>query len=340
MKTAGTFRSACGEENPSSAFSFIFSESEGEEITMRARFVVAAIAALSLFATGAYAEVEIHQKHRFDARPGDTVVVDVSFHRVEVTARPGDTVDVTVDIEVKGSGNSSKKALSQLEPKFLEEGDKLIIRSRRKNGFSWKSVSAKGLVTVEMPPGMNLVIDSSSGSAEISGDFGDAVVRFDASSGSLEVDGAMRELHSDTSSGAVRAVVSRPLDVFTADASSGSARLSGGAHRLKVDTSSGSINVSGLLGDADFDASSGSITAQWDAIPSDATVRAGASSGSVTLRFPTGTALTGSVDVSSGGIRTDFPGVQSKDHLTLNGEPGAVDVKIDTSSGSVKLLAD
>ena len=201
-------------------------------------------------------------------------------------------------------------------------------------------MSAKGVVTVQMPPGMNLVVDSSSGSAEISGDFGDAVVRFDASSGSLRVDGAMRELHSDTSSGSVRATVSQPADVFTADASSGSVRFSGGAHKAKVDTSSGSINVSGLLGDAHFDASSGSITAQWDAVPSDAVVRAGASSGSVTLRFPPGTALTGSVDVSSGGIRSDFPGAKTKDHLTLNGGPGAVDVKIDTSSGSVKLLAD
>jgi len=307
---------------------------------MRARFAIAAIAALFLFAAGASAEIEIHQKHRFDARAGQTVVVDVSFHRVEVTARPGGTVDVTVDIEVKGSGSSAKNAANQLQPQFLEEGNKLIVRSTKKSGFSWKAVSAKGLVTVQMPPGMNLVVDASSGSAEISGDFGDAVVHFDASSGSLSLNGAIRELHSDTSSGSVRATVSRPVDAFTADASSGSVRFSGGARSAKVDTSSGSINVSGLLGDADFDASSGSVTAQWDAIPSDATVRAGASSGSVTLRFPAGTSLTGSVDVSSGGIRSDFPGVKSKDHLTLNGGSGAVNVKVGTSSGSVRLLAD
>jgi len=169
-------------------------------------------------------------------------------------------------------------------------------------------VSAKGLVTVRMPPGMNLIVDSSSGSAQISGDFGDAVVRFDASSGSLTVDGAMRELHSDTSSGSVKAAVNRPLDVFTADASSGSARLSGGAYKATVDTSSGSANLTGLLGNASFDSSSGSITAQWDAIPAGAKVRAGASSGGVTLRFPAGTVFAGSVDVSSGGINSDFPG--------------------------------
>ena len=292
-------------------------------------------------AASAHADIELHQEHIFSARTGVTVVVDVSFHDVEVEARPGDTVDVTVDVEVKGSGSSSKNALNQLQPKFLEEGNKLIIRSTRKKGFSWKSVSAKGRVTVKMPPGMNLIVDASSGSTVISGDFGDAVIRFDASSGSLTVDGAMRELHSDTSSGSVRAVVNRPLDVFTADASSGSARLSGGAHKVIFDTSSGSATLTGLLGNASFDSSSGSISAKWDAIPAGAKVRANASSGSVTLRFPAGTAFTGSVDVSSGGIHSDFPGfVRGKNNLKFDGGPEAVDIEVDTSSGSVKLLAN
>jgi DUF4097 and DUF4098 domain-containing protein YvlB len=307
---------------------------------MRVPRIVTAVAVICLFATGASAAIDIHQKHRFDGRPGATVVVDVSFHNVEVIARPGDSVDVTVDITVKGDGSTAKNVANDLQPKFLDEGDKLIIRSTRKKGWSWKSVSAKGRVTVEMPPGMNLVVDSSSGSAEISGDFGDGVVRFDASSGSLTVDGAMRELHSDTSSGSVRAAVMRPVDRFTADASSGSVRLTGGTRQAKVDTSSGSINLAGLLGDAHFDASSGSITAQWNEIPADAKVRAGASSGSVSLSFPEGTVLAGSVDVSSGNIRTDFPGTMEKKHLTLKGGAGAVHVSVDTSSGSVKLLTN
>ncbi len=150
----------------------------------------------------------------------------------------------------------------------------------------------------------------------------------------------MRELHSDTSSGSVKAAVMRPLEKFSADASSGSVRLVGGAHSAKADTSSGSINLGGLLGDASLDASSGSITARWNAIPDNAKVRADASSGSVSLYFPAGTVLSGSVDVSSGGIRTDFPGSMTKDHLTLNGGAGAVDIQVDTSSGSVKLLAN
>jgi hypothetical protein len=309
---------------------------------MRVRVSLVVIAVVFLAIATAHAGIELHKEHVFSARAGDTVVVDVSFHRVEVIAKHGDTVEVVVDIEVKGDGKSSQKYLEALKPKFLEEGNKLIIRSTRKSGFNWKPVSAKGLVTVRMPPGMNLKVDSSSGSALISGDFGDAVIRFDASSGSLTVDGAMRELHSDTSSGSVKAVVNRPLDVFTADASSGSARLSGGAYKATVDTSSGSANLTGLLGNAtSFDSSSGSITAQWDAIPAGAKVRADASSGGVTLRFPAGTVFAGSVDVSSGGINSDFPGfVREKNNLQFDGGPEAVDIEVDTSSGSVKLLSN
>jgi DUF4097 and DUF4098 domain-containing protein YvlB len=308
---------------------------------MRVRIAIAVIAALCLFATGASANIEIHEKHRFDARPGATVVIDVSFHSVEVTAQPGNAVDVTVDLTVNGDGSSAKNVANDLRPVFEEEGDRLIIRSTRKKGWNWKPVKAKGKVIVQMPPGMNLTIDSSSGGAKITGDFGDAVVRFDASSGSLTVDGAMRELHSDVSSGSVRATVSRPLDVFISDASSGSTRLSGGAHRATVESSSGSIDVSGLLGEGHFDASSGSIRAQWNAIPPRTSVRASASSGSVTLLFPRDTQVSGSVEVSSGGLHSDFPAlVRGKDRLQLDGGPDAVKIEVETSSGSVKLLAN
>ena len=49
---------------------------------------------------------------------------------------------------------------------------------------------------------------------------------------------------------------------------------------------------------ASMDASSGSISARWDAIPPGATIRAGASSGSVTITLPAGTEVTGSAWMS------------------------------------------
>ena len=309
---------------------------------MRVRTIVAAFAACLLVAGSAAAEIEIHQKHRFDARPGATVIVDVSFHNVQVTAQPGDSVDVTVDVTVKGSGSSAKNLANDLAPVFEEEGDRLIIRSVRKTGWNWRAASAKGTVTVQMPPGMDLTIDTSSGSAEVTGDFADAEIRFDASSGSLTVTGgAMRELHSATSSGSVKVSVTDPLEVFAASASSGSIRLSGGAHHARASTSSGSITLSGLHGDGSLSASSGSIKAQWHAIPPQTQVRASASSGSVSLWFPENTRISGSVQVSSGGLHSDFPAlIRGKKRLELDGGADAIDVEVSTSSGSVSLLAN
>lgn len=308
---------------------------------MRVRNTLTALAVCLLIAGIANAEIDIHKKHRFDARPGSTVVVDVSFHAVEVTAKPGDSIDVTVDILVKGDGSSAQKVAADLTPVFEEQGDRMVIRSTRNKGWNWKKVKAKGKVTILMPPGINLTVDSSSGSTNIKGDFGDAVVRYDASSGSLVVDGAMGELHSDLSSGSVKATMSRPVNVFTADASSGSVKFAGGAHTAKVGTSSGSINVSGLTGAGKFSASSGSIKAQWNAIEPHTSVHASASSGSVTLWFPQNTQISGSVQVSSGGLHSDFPAlVRGKKKLQFDGGSDAVDIEVQTSSGSVKLLAN
>ncbi len=308
---------------------------------MRVRPILTAVAACFLLAGSARAGIDIHEKHRFDANPGDTVVVDVSFHNVEVRAQPGSSVDVTVDITVSGNSSSAQNAAEDLRPVFEDQGDRLLIRSTRNKGWSWKNVKAKGHVVVLMPPDVNLLIDSSSGEAEIIGDFGNSKVSFDASSGGLMVDGAMRALHSDLSSGSVHANVTRPLAEFTADASSGSVHLEGGAALAKVDTSSGSIDVSGLTGVGKFSASSGNIKAQWDEIPPNTTVRASASSGNVTLTFPEYTKISGLVEVSSGGIHSDFPAlIRGKDELKLDGGPNAIDVQVDTSSGNIKLLSN
>lgn len=297
------------------------------------------IAALLLAANIAHAQIDLHQEHTFDARPGQTVVIDVSFHRVEVRVQPGATVHAVVDISTTRSGGKAERAVAELTPVFEDKGDTLLIRSTRKGGWSWSNGKLKGHVTVTMPPDLDLSVDSSSGSITIDGDLGDATVSCDASSGSVTVDGAMRELSIDTSSGSTKARVSRPLDQFNADASSGSVRLNGGARSASVDTSSGSITVTGLLGDADLSASSGSITARWDAISPGDEIRAEASSGSVTLELPPGTEISGTADTSSGGIESDFPGTFKRSSARFNGGPGAVEVRVNTSSGSVKVLS-
>jgi len=298
------------------------------------------ITALVLSATVAQAQIELHQEHTFDARAGQTVAIDVSFHRVEIRVEPGDKVMAVVDISASGSSSKAERAVEELTPVFQEKGDTLVIRSTRKGGWNWSSGKLKGRVTVTMPPDLDLSIDSSSGSITIEGDLGDGSVDCDASSGSITIKGAMKNLTVDTSSGSTKVDLLRPVESFSADASSGGIRLYGGAYEASVDTSSGSITLEGLRGDASMDASSGSITAQWDSIPPNAEIDAGASSGSVTIKLPPGTEVTGSASTGSGSIRSDFPGSFERDSVTFNGGPGAVDVQISTSSGSVKVLAE
>ena len=297
------------------------------------------IAAL-VFATTVFADVELRQEHTFDAQPGQKVVIDVSFHRVDVVVEPGSTVHAQVEISATSSSSKAERAVEELRPVFEEKGDTLIIRSTRKRGWSWWNGNIKGRVTVTMPPDLDLLVDSSSGSVTIEGDLGDADVECDASSGSLTIRGTMRSLSADASSGSIRATVDRPLEKFNANTSSGSIRLDGGAYEATADASSGSINLFGLRGNARIGTSSGSITGHWDSIPAGASIDAGASSGSVTLKLPAGTEIKGSADTSSGGIRSDFPGNFKRSSATFSGGADAVKVMVDTSSGSVKILAD
>ena len=130
---------------------------------MRARFLLP-ITLVALFAvpSAARAATEtLHREHSFQARAEVTVEIDVSFHEVEVAARPGDTVEVTVDLEV--SGSRAKRTIDELDPVFRDDGDRLLIRSTRRGGLSWGFTRTKGRVVVEMPPGLDLEVDSSSG---------------------------------------------------------------------------------------------------------------------------------------------------------------------------------
>lgn len=290
-------------------------------------------------ATAASADIDVVQEHVFDASPGQTVSIDVSFHKVEVIIEPGSQVHAIVELSTNSSSRKAEKAMAELAPVFQKRGDTLIIRSTRKGGWnSWWGANIKGHVTVTMPPDLDLSIDSSSGSINIEGDLGDGSVDCDASSGSIEIRGAMQDLSIDTSSGSTKAFLTRPVESFSADASSGSVRLTGGAYKASVDTSSGSITLDGLRGDAYLDASSGSITAQWESIPPRATIDAGASSGSITIKLPAGTEVAGSANTSSGGIRSDFPGSFERDSATFSGGPDAVLVHLSTSSGGVRVF--
>jgi hypothetical protein len=56
------------------------------------------------------------------------------------------------------------------------------------------------------------------------------------------------------------------------------------------------------------------------------------------LTLPAGTRLDGIASVSSGSLRSDFPGTVKKKQITFTGGPGAVSITANASSGNVKLF--
>lgn len=303
---------------------------------------IASCAFMTMLPVAAFSATEsLHREHVFPARAGTTVVVDVSFHSVEITARPGDTVEVSVDLEFSGAAGKVARLLEEYEPVFEQDENRILIRSTHRGIVGWWSLHAKGRVEITMPPDLDIGIDTSSGATILTGDFGRASLTADASSGSLRVEGAFDHITANASSGSVRLELSRPTETVRVDTSSGTVDLAGGAGDVTIGTSSGSISAEDLLGSATFDASSGSVTASWSSISPGSRVSVDTSSGGVRLLFPVGTSLAGRVDTSSGGIRTDFPGDVSDrgSRVDLVGGPDAVEVRVDTSSGGVKLLA-
>ncbi len=118
--------------------------------------LLAITVAIVLFAPAAVADVELHEEHTFNARAGQTVVVDASFHRVKVEVVPGDTVHAVVEISSSSSSGRAERAVEELRPVFKETADRLIIRSTRKGGWSWRTGRIEGRITVTMPPDLDL----------------------------------------------------------------------------------------------------------------------------------------------------------------------------------------
>lgn len=309
---------------------------------MRTRVLSLLAAGVLTAATASAFTDRIDVSHSFDARPGATVVIDASFHDVEVVARPGATVDVRVQVDVTGAQSKVRKAIDELTPKFESRGSTILIRSARKDhsGWGWGNVRMEGRIEVTMPPGLDLSVDVGSGEVVLKGDFGDAKLDADSGSGSVRFDGAATDFAADTGSGSVEVAVTRPLRRFVADTGSGSVVLEGGADEARADTGSGGVRLEGLRGSANVDTGSGSVAASWTSIVPGSAIRADTGSGGVTLELPTGTVLGGLVSTGSGGIDSDFGGRQNDDdELRFDGGPGAVTVRVDTGSGGAVLRA-
>ncbi len=162
----------------------------------------------------------------------------------------------------------------------------------------------------------------------------------DVGSGSVEVRRMTGTLRVDTGSGGVE-VYDVDSDVIDIDTGSGGVR--GGnltAETIRIDTGSGGIELDDVGADRLLmDTGSGGVRLTLNRAPEHIDVDTG--SGGVTIRLPSGLNAMVELETGSGSIETDFPMTirrHSRDHVEGQIGDGSGLIKIETGSGSIRLL--
>lgn len=184
----------------------------------------------------------------------------------------------------------------------------------------------------------DLRLDASGADVTTSGTVGPLVV--DVGSGDVTIRDAQGDISLDTGSGDVDAT-GVGGDALRVQTGSGTAAVTRSTSRvLDLETGSGDIEVTAAAAEqVRLDTGSGSIRCELSSSPTSLDVDTG--SGGVTLTLPANYGATVDVETGSGGIDVDFP-VEARrfgsDHLTGRIGDGRGTLKVDTGSGSVRIL--
>ncbi len=229
-------------------------------------------------------------------------------------------------------------------------GERVRIRGNGRGLEAWADL------VIEVPSGRALSLYVSAGDVEVNGVEGRFLI--DTGSGEVVVSNVRGTLGVDTGSGAVRVTdVEGDLNVDTGSGSvslrsvngrevlvdTGSGRVTGTGVRasvLRVDTGSGSIEMDDVTSsDVVLDTGSGSVRLDLTRDVERLDIDTG--SGSVTVSAPANLGAEIEVETGSGGIDVDFA-VQvrtvRRDHLIGRIGDGGGRIRIDTGSGSIRLI--
>lgn len=229
-------------------------------------------------------------------------------------------------------------------------GDRVSIRGSGGGMEAWADI------VVEVPAGKTFSVYLATGESEARGLDGDILIdtgsgpveavdmagtlEIDTGSGSVRVMGMDGELEIDTGSGSVHIEDVAGGDVVV---DTGSGRVVGRgirASRIEVDTGSGSIELAGVSStEVVLDTGSGSVTIELLIDVENLDIDTG--SGSVTVRAPASLGAEVDIETGSGGIDVDFP-VETRsvrrNHITGRIGDGRGTIRIDTGSGSIRLI--
>ncbi len=315
---------------------------------MRRAIVTTAVALVLLAACrpAARGPARVADAREFEATPGKLVSVTVPALDVEVRVAERETIAVEVSLEASSSSpGTAARWVERNRPEFSDGPARLEIstpKHRRRTTVSFGRFRAEGHVTIELPPGCRLEVETVSGTVALSGERGlDGLVRLDTASGDVGVTGGARELAVDTASGDV-VIEGGELVTLQADTASGDVRVKSRVARAEVETASGDVRLEALTGPLTVETASGELFARWRTRPDEGAARIRTASGDVQLRFPAGTVLRGEVRTTSGRLRSEFEGAWSRHRrsLELSAPEDGFEVRIRTTSGAVVLARE
>lgn len=287
------------------------------------------------------AQKDLNLTERFPSAPGKKVVVDASD--LDLTLRTADVAEIEAEVQLHIGGTGEKKAQAWIDshtPTFTDGDDLLQITvNPGKSGFlGFGRLSARARLGILVPAGVTPDLTTSKGSIQARGDFSGArPLRLRSMTGDISLTGAAASLRVDGADGDINIEVIRPLEVFIASTSSGDVRLVGGAQDAKASTASGKIWLDNLSGSIDVSTSTGKVNITWDRLGPDATVRIRSSSGRVQLTVPEGVHPRGTLNTTTGNIRSELPGEVSDDGTTLRLSGDGPVFDVETASAEIVL---
>ncbi len=271
----------------------------------------------------------------------DTIFLEVGTGSgsIEISSGPGREISVTGKVKVNRkslfSGGDKDEILQAVidNPPIKLEGGVLEIGKIEDRAIR-RRVSISYVIVV--PADTEVKAKTGSGSIDVTNI--DAPVEVSAGSGRLHLENIGDAVKASTGSGSIRA--ENVAGGFKASAGSGSIYLSQTAPGdVKVSTGSGSAELVGVVGAVKASAGSGTITV--DGVQT-GDWKLGTGSGSVRVSLPDDAAFTLDAESSSGGITIEHPlmveGKISKRHIRGEVRGGGPELRIDTGSGSIKIL--
>ncbi|MCC5915107.1 MAG: DUF4097 family beta strand repeat protein [Balneolaceae bacterium] len=297
--------------------------------------LIAIILALFSF-TAAQSSDDVYRTETFQTSASPEVAIQTSGGAISVTGHDKDEVEVRMYVQRRGTYLSpSDTDLSEFEITIAQEGDKIIAKAEREEGWSrmLRQDRSTSISFVIYAPSGSLINGSTSGGVVTAKNIhNDISLR--TSGGSVRAENISGKSDFRTSGGSIRLnMIEGDLHARTSGGSIRAERITGTA---ELRTSGGGIQLEQINAKLSAQTSGGSITADFISFRDDIELRT--SGGSINIRIPE----TEHFDINLAGMRVNsdlknFTGSSSRNSLSGKIGDGGPMLSARTSGGSVRV---